>query len=98
MPVMSLRLSDEEMSRINDASAEEHREKSAVARELLDAGWTHRWLMRYHEGRASLETVAARLGVSVSEVLDLLADLGIEAPLRYDDYLQAFEHVAEARE
>jgi hypothetical protein len=32
--------------------------------------------------------LAAELDVSVSEALDLLAELGVEAPIEYDDYLK----------
>ena len=45
----------------------------------------------YKQGKASLGTLAKKLGMSISEALDLLADLGIPAPISYDDYLQGHE-------
>ena len=92
MGVMSLRLGKEEMERITRLSAQEKKERSVTVRELLDAGWTFRWLKLYHSGKVSLGKAAEKLGVSISEVIDLLAELGIEAPLRYDDYLEGFQN------
>ena len=48
-------------------------------------------LSEYKQGKASLGTLAKKLGMSISEALDLLADLGIPAPISYDDYLQGHE-------
>ena len=91
MTVMSLRLGKEEMERIVRISNQEKREKSVTARELLNAGWTFRWLKLYHLGKVSLGRVAEQLNLSMSEVIDLLVELGIEAPIKYDDYLEGFE-------
>jgi predicted HTH domain antitoxin len=91
MAVMSLRLGKEEIEHISKISNQEKREKSASARELLNAGWTFRWLKLYRLGKVSLGKTAEQLNLSVGEVIDLLAELGIEAPIKYDDYLEGFE-------
>jgi len=39
MSVISLRLKDGEIKRINELSRMEHKDKSTVARELIDYGW-----------------------------------------------------------
>ena len=93
MAVMSLRLDKEEMDRIAKLSAQEKKDKSVAVRELLDAGWTFRWLKLYHSGKVSLGKTAEKLGVSISEVIDLLAELGIESPLRYDEYLEGLQNL-----
>jgi len=67
------------------------KDKSTVARELLDYGWDFLILKYYKEGKLSLSSLASKLGISVSETIDLLSDLGIEAPIGYDDYLKGFE-------
>ena len=48
-------------------------------------------LRHYKEGILSLEGLAKKLDLSVSEAIDLLAKLGIEAPIELDDYLKGFE-------
>ena len=91
MEVMSLRLGDRERKHIEELSRREKKDKSAVARELLSQGWIYRWLKLYREGKASLGTVSKELDFSLSETLDLLAELRIEAPLDYEDYLTGYE-------
>jgi methionine synthase II (cobalamin-independent) len=48
-------------------------------------------LRHYKEGKLSLEGLAKKLDISISEAIDLLAELGIEAPIEFDDYLKGFE-------
>ena len=48
-------------------------------------------LRYYKEGTLSLESLAKKLDVSISEAIDLLAKLGIEAPIEFEDYLKGFE-------
>lgn len=47
-------------------------------------------LRHYKGGTLSLEGLAKKLDVSISEAIDLLAKLGIEAPIEFDDYLKGF--------
>jgi predicted HTH domain antitoxin len=91
MPVMSVRLSEKEIKLIQALAKEEDKEKSSEARELMLAGIKYKMLLGYKEGRVSLGTLARKLGVSLSEALDLLASLGIPAPISYDDYLKGLE-------
>ena len=37
--------------------------------------------------------MAEELDLSINEVLDLLAEFGIESSIRYDDYLTGFENL-----
>ena len=45
----------------------------------------------YKKGKLSLEGLARKLDISISESMDLLSKLGIEAPIEFDDYLKGFE-------
>ena len=45
----------------------------------------------YKEGKLSLTSLSEKIGLSVSETIDLLSELGVEAPIDYDDYLKGFE-------
>jgi hypothetical protein len=51
-------------------------------------------LKRYREGKLSLGAPAEKLNVPIAEVIDFLAELGIEAPIRYEDYLKGLEVLA----
>src|SRR3989304_102077 len=87
MGVISLRLKDKELERIEELSKLEHKDKSTMARELLEHGWGFLMVRNYKEGKLSLEGLARKLDISISEARDLLAELGIEAPIEFEDYL-----------
>ena len=91
MSVISLRLKDREIKRINELSRMEHKDKSTVARELIDYGWEFLMIKHYREGKLSLSALAEKLELSVSETIDVLSEFGVESPIDYDDYLKGFE-------
>ena len=91
MGVISLRLKDRDLERLDELSKAAHKDKSTMARELLEYGWDFLMFKYYKEGRLSLAGLAKKLDVSISEALDLLKERGIEAPLGFDDYLRGFE-------
>jgi len=91
MGVISLRLENSELKRIDDLSNQEHKGRSAVARELIQQGWQYRMLKLYRDGKLSLGSLAKNLDLSLSETLDLLAESGIESPVEYEDYLKGFD-------
>ncbi len=91
MGVISLRLENSELKRIDDLSSEENKGRSTVARELIQQGWQFRMLKQYRDGKLSLTSLAKNLDISVSETIDMLAEFGIEAPVEYEDYLKGFE-------
>jgi len=91
MGVISLRLENSELRRIDDLSSQEHKGRSTVARELIQEGLQFRMLKQYREGKLSLGSLAKSLDVSVGEVIDMLAEFGIESPVEYEDYLKGFD-------
>ncbi len=96
MRTVSIRLGEEEIKKIQALSRQDKKDKSMVIRELIRQGLVYRFLQEYREGRKSLGTLADDLGISLSATIDLLAELGIESPLEYKDYLEslgALRHV-----
>jgi predicted HTH domain antitoxin len=91
MGVISLRLKDRDLERLDELSQALHKDKSTMARELLEYGWDFLMLEYYKEGKLSLSGLAKKLDVSISEAIDLLKERGIEAPIGFDDYLKGFE-------
>ena len=91
MPIMSVRLDERSLKKIRKLAGRENKDQSAVARELIAGGWDYLMIRRYKEGRLSLGRLADELGRSVGETLDLLADIGVAAPIEYDDYLRGYE-------
>lgn len=91
MPIMSVRLDKKSLKKIRSLAGRENKDQSAVARELIASGWDYVMIRRYKEGRLSLGKLAEALGRPLGETLDLLADLGVPAPIDYEDYLQGYE-------
>ena len=91
MSVISLRLKDRELKRINELSRMVHKDKSTIARELIEYGWEFLMIKLYREGKMSLGTLSSKLELSVSETIDLLSEFGVESPIDYEDYLKGFE-------
>ncbi len=91
MGVMSLRLNQRELKRIEELATIEQKDKSTVARELLDSGWEFLMIRLYKQGKLSLSGLASKLDLPLSETIERLAELKIEAPLDYDSYLQGFD-------
>ncbi len=88
---MSVRLSEKEAKLILTLAKEEEKEKSTEARELMMDGVKYKMLLAYKQGKVSTGSLAKKLELSLSDLFDLLASLGIPAPISYDDYLQGFK-------
>lgn len=88
---MSIRVSESELKQINKLAKTAGLDKSAAARELLRDGWFFYWIRQYREEKVSLENLSTNLNLSLSETIDLLAELGIEAPVSYDDYISGYK-------
>ncbi|MBK5276171.1 MAG: UPF0175 family protein [Desulfuromonadales bacterium] len=83
---LSIRI-DEDDYRFLAAMAEEEKEDvSKAVRELVELGRLHLAMDKYRSSEASLEKSARIAGVSVSRMMDLLRDFGIEANLELEDY------------
>lgn len=91
MGVMSLRLGKKETGIVSRLLKQKKEAKSEVVRKLLRDGWIFYWLKLYSKKKVSIGRMAEELDLSVNEVLDLLAEFGIESSILYDDYLQGFE-------
>lgn len=81
-------IKEAESRKLNELSKEGQKDKSTVARELIRDGWNFLMIRQYRQGKLSLGTLAEILDLSLSETIDVLSDLGIQAPIEYEDYLK----------
>lgn len=91
MKTTSFRLKEKELKRLKELSSERNGERSEAARELLDLGWEHLMIRRYRERKISLAKLSDKLDMSLSETIDLLAELGIQSPISKEEVLQGYE-------
>ncbi|MEK6887859.1 MAG: UPF0175 family protein [Candidatus Aenigmatarchaeota archaeon] len=86
--VVSLRLDKREIEILENMKKTE-KDKSAAARELINNGWKFVVLQLYRNGKISTGKAAKELGISISEFIDMLAELGIRSDVTYEDYLES---------
>ncbi len=86
--VMTLRLPEEDVEVIKLISIRTKKDKSTIVRELVELGKIYFAIKEYKEGKLSMGKAAEISGVSISEMMDILAELGIESNLELEDYLE----------
>lgn len=84
--VVSLRLDENEIEILKNFEKTK-KDKSAAARELIKNGWKFSVLRLYRQGKISTGKAAKELGMSISEFIDMLRELGIRSPVEYEDFL-----------
>lgn len=96
---LTARISDELAAEIARISEEEHLDKSAVARRLLeDAVQRHRVdraVERYAQGEVTLRGAAAHARLTLREFMDLLSERDVTFHYRIEDLEEDFRAVAE---
>ena len=85
MKVKSIRIPDDIDQAINYVSQLEKIEKTQSLRKLARIGFEYYVAKSYKEGRISLRDVSALLKLSLSETIDLLAQMGVKGNIRAAD-------------
>jgi predicted HTH domain antitoxin len=90
---MSVRMDEENYQFLRRLSKEEKADLSASVRELVDKGRIMLAVERYRQRKASLARAAELAGVPVGEMIEILAEYGIESKLEAEDYRRGLEHL-----
>ncbi len=90
---MSIRIDKEKYDFVKRLAREEKEDLSSAVRVLIDKGRIHLALEEYKKGSASLGRAADLAGVPLSEMMDTLAEYGVEARLDKEDYLAGLENL-----
>jgi len=91
--VVSFRFREHELQHIDRLSHIKSLDKTSAARELIEYGWTLYVLKQYKEGRISIERTAKELHTTISELIDLLSELGISSPVTFEAYLEGLRNI-----
>lgn len=83
---MSIRIDKEDYDFVKTLAKEEKKDLSSAVRDLIDKGRVHLAIEEYKKGNASLGRASRLAGVSVSEMIDILADYGVKSNLDEEDY------------
>ena len=86
---VSIRLEADDYQFLSRLAEAEKEDLSTAVRDLIGRGRVFMGLERYRQGKASLSKAAELAGVSMSEMMDLLAAHGIAADLGVEDYRES---------
>lgn len=91
---MSIRMDSANYKFLADISKKERSDLSKAVRDLVTRGRLMLAVERYKQGEVSLGRAAQMAGLSVSQMMNLLADFGVESRIEKDDYLQGLKNLA----
>lgn len=92
--VLSVRVDADDYSFLSRLAAEEREDVSKALRDLMRRGRVLMAVQRYKAGQASLGKAARLAGLSIAEMMDVLADYGVPAELSVEDYRSSLESLA----
>ena len=84
-------MNDEDYQFLSTLAKEEREDISKKVRKLVDLGRMMLAIEKYKKSEASIEKSARIAGVSISKMVDILREHGIEANLEYEDYLSGLK-------
>lgn len=91
--VISFRFKKNELNHIDKLSNLKRLDRTSAAKELIEYGWIYFIIQQYKNGKLSLGKTAKELQISLSELIDLLAEFGIKSPITFEDYLEGLKNV-----
>ena len=93
---MSIRMDPENYEFLTEISKQERSDLSKAVRDLVTRGRVLLAIERYKQGDASLGKAAQLAGLSVGQMMTLLAEFGVESRIENDDYLQGLKNLTNA--
>jgi predicted HTH domain antitoxin len=88
---LSIRINDDYFQFLSSLAKEEHADVSKKVRELVELGRVMLSIKKYKNSEASLEKASKIAGVSISKMLDIFSEYGVQANLEYEDYLKGLK-------
>lgn len=92
---VSIRMEEDDYDFLKSLAEADKEDLSTALRDLVARGRVLLGLERYRDGKASLSKAAEMAGLSVSEMMDVLAAHRISSDLRVDDYQESLRTLRE---
>jgi len=90
---LSIRMNDDDYKFLSSLAKEERVDVSKEVRELVDLGRLMLSINKYKKSEASLERASKIAGVSISKMMDILKEYGVEANLEHEDYIKGLKNL-----
>ncbi|MDD5147876.1 MAG: UPF0175 family protein [Candidatus ainarchaeum sp.] len=91
--VLSVRIEAEDLDFIKSESKEEKTDKAKMLREIVKKGRLQMAIEQYKAGKISIGKAAEKSGLTISEMTDKLAELGIKNNITKEQYLQGMKNI-----
>ncbi len=92
---MSIRMDEKNYEFLNKLAKEEKRDLSKAVREVVYKGRVMLAIERYKNGQVSLGKASELAGLSIGQLMALLAEYGVESNLEKEDYLEGLKNLRE---
>ena len=92
---MSIRMDRENYEFLSEISKKERSDLSKAVRDLVARGRVLLAIERYKNGDASLGKAAHLAGLSVGQMMTLLAEFGVPSRIEKNDYLEGLKNLTE---
>lgn len=90
---VSIRMDEENYAFLHKLAKEEKEDLSKAVREVVYKGRVMLAIEKYKKGQASLGKAAELAGLSVGQMITLLAEYGVPSNLETEDYLKGLENL-----
>lgn len=90
---LSIRIEKDDYDFVKGFASENKEEVSKAVRDLVDRGRLMYAIESYKNGKASIGRAAGLAGVSVSEMMDILAEFGVKSNIEMEDYLEGLKNL-----
>jgi predicted HTH domain antitoxin len=94
---MSIRMDRENFEFLSALTKEERTDLSKTVRDLVTRGRVLLAVEKYRDGEASLGKASELAGLSIGQMMVVLADFGVESRIEKEDYLQGLRNIAKIR-
>ncbi|MGR3293023.1 MAG: UPF0175 family protein [Candidatus Scalindua sp.] len=88
---LSIRMNEDDYKFLSSLAKEEREDVSKTVRELVDLGRVMFAIEKYKKSGASIEKAARIAGVSISEMMDIFKEHGVEVNIEFEDYLNGLK-------
>lgn len=90
---MSVRMDRDNYNFLQEITKEEGSDLSKAVRDLVGRGRILLAVERYKRGEASLGKAAELAGVTIGQMMAILAEFGVESSVENEDYLQGLKNL-----
>ena len=92
---LSIRIKEDDYRFLSTLASEGREDVSKTVRELVDLGRVMLAIEKYRKSEASIEKAARIAGISISKMMDIFKEHGVETNIEYEDYLEGLKRLRE---